>query len=916
MSELPDRYDPSITEPAVYAQWLEANCFAADAARSSRLGGDRVPYTIVMPPPNVTGILHVGHGLNNTVQDVLIRWARMRQTEALWLPGTDHAGIATQNVVERLIAQEGKTRFDVGRETFVKRTEAFVEEKGGVILKQLRALGATADWSRTAYTLSPELSRAVREAFVRLYERGLIYKGHRVIHWCPRCLTSLSDEEAEFQDEPGSLYHIKYPLTEDPSRGLAIATTRPETMLADVAVAVNPKDDRYRSLIGKTVRLPIVHVDIPIVADEYADPEFGTGVVKITPAHDANDFDVGERHRLPAPVVIDEHGKMREERDAAGRVPADLIGVDRFEARERVVERLRAEGALLRVEPHQHAVRHCYRCDTVVVQGETVDGGQGAAVRTGAIRILPERWEGVYVHWMENIRDWNISRQLWWGHRIPVWYCDECDPPQNLIVSRDDVRACPHCDGPVRQDEDVLDTWFSSWLWPLSTLGWPNEQARDLKAFYPTDVLVTAPEILFFWVSRMIMAGYAFLGRAPYHSVYLHGTARDTLHRRMSKSLGNGIDPLDVVTLYGADAFRWTMIAGLGIGADVILDPADLEKSFSPGRNFATKLWNIGRFLLSNLGDAPVRPLRDIDERQLALPDAWILERFDAAVAECDGALGPLQPTKAADDADGRHWRDDERYAGLRLNEYAESARRFVWNELADWYLESVKGRLGADAEPNDREVARAVLLHVFDGALRLLHPVVPFITEALWQKLPGRKTGEFLIRAEWPRLGAAPEDGRGKDFERVRDAVLAVRQIRGDYNVAPGKMLDVVILAPNDRRVYDENAPTIGRLGRARVSISTGPAPESAAHAVLGGGNEIVVPLAGLIDVDKECQRLRGELAALEKQIVSREQRLANPKYVERAPEHVVRSDRATLDEMISKRGQLSEKVRTLCGA
>ena len=925
MSELPDRYDPATTEPGVYAQWLEHDCFAADVARSSRLGGERVPYTIVMPPPNVTGILHVGHGLNNTVQDVLIRWARMRGTEALWLPGTDHAGIATQNVVERLIGQEGKTRFDVGREAFVRRTEAFVEEKGGVILKQLRALGASADWERTAYTLSPELSRAVRETFVRLYERGLIYKGHRVIHWCPRCLTSLSDEEAEFQEEAGSLYHIKYPLTDDPSRSVTIATTRPETMLADVAVAVNPKDDRYRALVGKTVRLPIVHVDIPVVADEYADPEFGTGVVKITPAHDANDFEVGQRHRLPAPVVIDEHATMREERDAAGRVPAELVGADRFAARQRLVELLRAEGALLRVEPHQHGVRHCYRCDTVVeprlsdqwfVKMAPLAKPALAAVRTGAIRILPERWEAVYVNWMENIRDWNISRQLWWGHRIPVWYCDECDPPQNVIVSREDIATCPYCQGPVHQDEDVLDTWFSSWLWPMSTLGWPNEQARDLKAFYPTDVLVTAPEILFFWVARMIMAGYAFLGRAPYHTVYLHGTARDTLHRRMSKSLGNGIDPMDVVTLYGADAFRWTLIAGLGIGADVILDPADLEKSFSPGRNFATKLWNIGRFLLSNLGDAPVRPLSEIDPRDFALPDAWVLERLDAVVAECDGALGPLQPTKAADDADGRHWRDDERYAGLRLNEYAESARRFVWNELADWYLESVKGRLAPEAEPNDREVARAVLLHVFDAALRLLHPIVPFITEALWQKLPGRKPGEFLIRAAWPRLGAAPEDGRGKEFELVRDAVLAVRQIRGDYNVAPGKMLDVTILSPSDRRVYEENAPTIGRLARARVTIGSGAAPESAAHAVLRGGSEVVVPLAGLIDVDKECHRLRGELEALEKQIVSREQRLANPKYVERAPEHVVRSDRATLDEMISKRGQLSEKVRTLCGA
>ena len=924
MTELSDRYDPAATEPAIYEQWLEADCFTADAPRSTRVGGDREPYTIVMPPPNVTGILHVGHGLNNTVQDVLIRWARMSGTEALWLPGTDHAGIATQNVVERLIAQEGKTRFDLGREAFVRRTEAFVEEKGGVILKQLRAIGASADWSRTAYTLSPDLSRAVREAFVRLYERGLIYKGHRVIHWCPRCLTSLSDEEAEFQDETGSLYHIAYPLSDDPSRSVTIATTRPETMLADVAVAVNPEDDRYRALVGKTVRLPIVHIDIPIIADAYADPAFGTGVVKITPAHDANDFEVGKRHALAAPVVIDETGTMREERDATGRVPAALQGLDRFAARERIVAMLRDESALVRVEQHQHAVRHCYRCDTVVeprlsdqwfVKMAPLAEPALAAVHAGAIRILPERWEAVYVNWLTNIRDWNISRQLWWGHRIPVWYCDDCDPPQNVIASREDLTKCPYCDGPVRRDEDVLDTWFSSWLWPMSTLGWPNEHARDLAAFYPTDVLVTAPEILFFWVARMIMAGYAFLGRAPYHSVYLHGTARDTQHRRMSKSLGNGVDPLDVVALYGADAFRWTLIAGLGLGADVILDPADLEKSFAPGRNFATKLWNIGRFLLTNLGDAPVRPLAEVDARRFDIADAWILDRLDAAVAECDGALGPLRPTKPSDSVDGRVWRADERYAGLRLNEYAESARRFVWNELADWYLESVKGRLAADAIAEDREIARSVLLHVFDRALRLLHPIVPFITEALWQKLPGRTAGEYLVRASWPRVQSRVGAPRGEDFELVREAVLAVRQIRSDYNVAPGKTLDVIVLATKDRAVYEENAATIGRLARARVSVDAGPAPQGAAHVVLRGGSEVVVPLAGLVDVDKECQRLRGELEALAKQIVSREQRLNNPKYVERAPEHVVRSDRATLEEMIAKRGQLTDKVRSLCG-
>ena len=933
MSELPDRYDPTGTEGRIYEAWSANHCFEAHVEQTTRAGGTREPYTLVMPPPNVTAILHVGHGLNNTIQDVLIRWARMRGTEALWLPGTDHAGIATQNVVEKLIATEGKTRFDLGREAFVRRTEQFVEETGGAILGQLRAIGASADWTRTAYTLSPELSRAVREAFVRLFDDGLIYRGYRVIHWCPRCLTSLSDEEAEFQDETGKLYHIHYPVTGQPGRFLTIATTRPETMLADVAVAVNPDDERYRDLVGKTVTLPIVGIEIPVIADEYADPKFGTGVVKITPAHDANDFEVGRRHQLAMPIVIDEHGVMREVKDAAGRVPTGIAELDRFEAREKIVSMLKESGALAKVETHEHRVRHCYRCDTVVeprlsdqwfVKMAPLAKPALQAVRDGSVRIVPERWEAVYVNWMENIRDWNISRQLWWGHRIPVWYCDDCDPP-NTFASREDLTACPSCGGPVRQDADVLDTWFSSWLWPISTLGWPNEKSPDLKAFYPTDVLVTAPEILFFWVARMIMSGYRFMGRAPFHTVYLTGTVRDTEHRKMSKSLGNGIDPLDVVRLYGADALRWTIVAGMGMGADVILDPNDIDKSFATGRNFATKLWNIGRFLLSNLGDAPVRPLAQLDAGAMSRADAWILQRLDQAVADCDAALGPLKPTTSSSaSVDGRVWRVDERYAGLRLNEYAEAARRFVWNELADWYLEAVKGRLGADnPDARDRETARTVLLHAFDQALRLLLPIVPFITEELWQRLPGHHAGEFLIKAPWPKA-FGHRSGMPQEFELVREAVLAIRQIRGDNGVSPGKVVDVVLVpsggngtAPGDTwRLFEREGPTIARLTRSSVQLAQRAPSGAAAHAILTGGSELVVPLAGLIDLEKECVRLRGELSTLEQQITSRQARLENPKYVERAPAHVVEGDRATLAEMKSKRDQISEKVRSLCGA
>jgi valyl-tRNA synthetase len=928
MPELSDRFDAAQLEKEIYDRWLKAKAFHADAKRSNRNGGDRTPFTIVMPPPNVTAILHVGHGLNNTIQDVIVRWARMRGAEALWVPGTDHAGIATQNVVEKKIASEqNKTRFDLGRETFVKTTEAFVEETGGVILSQLKSIGASADWTRTAYTLSPELSLAVRTAFVRLYEKGLIYRGHRVIHWCPRCLTSLSDEEAEFNDEPGNLYHIRYGNAGGAE--IVIATTRPETMLADVAVAVNPNDERYQALIGKTVKLPLLDIDIPVIADEYADPAFGTGVVKITPAHDANDFEVGKRHKLPMPVVIDERGIVRDvagAENAPGRVPASLDGLDRFAAREKIVAMLKESGALVKVQPHQHAVRHCYRCDTVVeprlsdqwfVKMEPLARPALQAVRDGAVRVLPERWEAVYVNWMENIRDWNISRQLWWGHRIPVYYCDDCDPPSNLHVSIEPLDKCPACGSKVRQDEDVLDTWFSSGLWPISTLGWPR-QTEDLKAFYPTDALITAPEILFFWVARMIMTGYEFMGRAPFHTVYLHGTVRDTQHRKMSKSLGNGIDPLEVVNLYGADALRWTVVAGMGMGADVILDPKDLDKSFATGRNFATKLWNIGRFILGAVGDDTVKPIGDVDASALTRADRWILAKLDSAIAECDAALGPLTPsTPAPTLADQRVWRPEERFNGLRLNEYAESARRFVWNELADWYVETAKGRLNTAGA--DRDVARAVLVHCFDQALRLLHPIVPFVTEALWQKLPSRPADALLVTTEWPVAGGDNRVAGARDFDIVQETILAIRQIRATYNVTPGKQIDVRVRASGtsaqtQERVIAEESAIIGRMSRATIQIGGNGDAGAAAHAIVAGC-ELTVPLAGLVDVAQECERLQKELTDLDKQIESRSARLNNEKYVAKAPPNVVASDRQILADMQEKARQLRDKVKTLCG-
>ena len=905
--DFPTHFDFVSAEPALGAAWEAAGVFRADASRTTRLGGDRDPFTILIPPPNVTAVLHVGHGLNNTVQDVLVRWRRMAGDEALWLPGTDHAGIATQNVVEKLLAKDGKTRFDLGREAFVKRTEAFVEETGGQILRQLRSLGASADWSRTAYTLSPELSRAVREAFVRLWEKDLVYRGNRVIHWCPRCLTSLSDEEAEFHDSEGKLYHIRYPLADDPSQGITIATTRPETMLADVAVAVHPEDARYAHLVGKRLRLPLVGIEIPVIADTYVEKDFGTGALKITPAHDANDFEVGKRHGLAMPVVITPTGMIGATHpDDRARIPSELDGLERFAARKQVAAMLEAAGALVKVEAHANSVRRCYRCDTVVeprlslqwfVRMAPLAAPALAAVQDGTVRLLPEKWEKVYVNWLEGIRDWNISRQLWWGHRIPVFTCEN----GHELAYREDPTACATCGGKiVSQDEDVFDTWFSSGLWPFSTLGWPNEKSDDLKAFFPSDVLVTAPEILFFWVARMIMTSYAFLGRAPFHTVYLHGTVRDMQHRKMSKSLGNGIDPLDVVEKFGADALRWTVIQGMGLGVDVMLDPNDLDKSFAPGRNFATKLWNIGRFILLQVGDDAVTPLASVPDARFTLADRWILGRLDAAIAECDASLGPARPAKGA-------WPEQERQLGLRLDAYAEAARRFVWNELADWYVEAVKTRLATHGA--DREVARAVLVHVFDRGLRLLHPIMPFVTESLWQRLPGYTAGTFLATAAWPVRGGV---SGGDDFEIVREAIDAIRGLRAEYGVQPGNPIKAFVVGGGSGEVLAANTALVQRLARCEITVGEAPAG-AAAHAVLPSGLELSLPLAGMVDMAKERARLQGELDGLVKQLEALRGRLANEKFTAKAPPAVVEAERAKEREWAARADQLRAKVAEL---
>ncbi|HEY3280011.1 MAG TPA: valine--tRNA ligase [Gemmatimonadales bacterium] len=887
--ELPPQYDPRSVEPSLYRRWLDRGAFAPKDQGE--------PYVIVIPPPNVTAVLHVGHGLNNIIQDVLIRFERMRGRAAEWLPGTDHAGIATQNVVEKQLAAEGKTRFDLGREAFVERVWAFVRETGDTIIEQLKIIGCSCDWSRTRFTLDEAYSRSVREAFVTLWDEGLIYRGHRVIHWCPHCLTALSDEEAEHHDTSGNLYHITYPLA-DGSGSVTVATTRPETMFGDIGLVYHPKDRRYKAFKGKSVKIPLSGLVIPIGTDDAVDKAFGTGMLKVTPAHDANDFDIANRvwPKEDKPLILTEDGKMAGTGDG-GRVPPELQGLDRFDARKKIVKLLEKEGLLVKVEQHQHAVRRCYRCDTVVeprlsdqwfVKMKPLADPVLAAYRRGEFRIIPERWRATFENWMAGIRDWNISRQLWWGHRIPVFTCTKC---QYQWASRTDPTACPECDGgggPVEQDPDVLDTWFSSWLWPFATFGWP-ERTPDLARFYPGHTLVTAPEILQLWVSRMLMSGYHFMEqRPPFTTVYLTGTVRDTQHRKMSKSLGNGIDPRDVVQLYGTDALRWTLIGGGSLGADVIVDPSDLETTFAPGRNFANKLWNIGRFILSQL-PVSVTPIDRIDRAQLTLADRWILARAQATIRETTTSLEQF-----------------------RLDEAARRCYEFAWNELADWYVEAVKPRL-AGGGPT---VPQAVLAYCFDAALRLLHPVVPFISEELWQKLPGRAPDELLVVAEWPKPRPALDDAEADaEFGRVKTAIELIRSIRAEFRVSPKTRLRATIVARGGDRAatFSGERDTIQRLAHLESLATDGASDGQGVHAVFGAGSEVVVALEGAIDVQQECRRLSGEMTRLDQQLAALATKLTNESFVSRAPADVVAREREKERTWREQRNVLAGKLRAL---
>ena len=888
---LAPQYNPALIEPELYQWWSSRGLFAPRSAPG------RQTYVVMMPPPNVTAQLHMGHGLNDTVQDVLVRFERMRGREVLWLPGTDHAGIATQNVVERLVAAEGATRFDLGRDAFVERVWEYVRQTGSTILQQLQALGCSADWSRTYFTLDEGLSRAVREVFVRLYEEGLIYRGHYIINWCPRCLTALSNEEAEKEEQEGHLWHLRYPLAG--GGHLSVATTRPETMLGDTAVAVHPDDERYRHLIGTEVLLPLVDRRIPIVADEAVDPAFGSGAVKVTPAHDPTDFEIGRRHELPVIDVMTPDARM------ALTVPERFQTLDRYDARKLVVAEFEALGLLERdraAPPWRGpllSLRHGGGAAALrtMVRPDGAPGrarARGVSQRCGAVHPRAPR-RGLCAVDGEHPRLVHLPAALV-GPPDPGVVLRHRKSCGGTHVSRTDLDRCPDCGGPVRQDPDVLDTWFSSWLVPFSSLGWPD-QTDDLARFYPGDLLVTAPEIIFFWVARMLMAGIHFMGKPPFHTVYLHGTVRDTLHRKMSKSLGNGIDPLEVIERYGADALRFQLVSGMAVGTDVILDPADLESSFAAGRNFANKIWNMARFLFGNLDRVP-RPLAGrgdavVRRDELTLADRWIIARCEATVEEATAA-----------------------YERFRLNEAAGAVYRFLWSDLADWYLEQIKPRLYGDQPGGD--VARGVAAQVFDVGLRLLHPVMPFITEALWKRFPGRPEHASISRAPWPLPDARAADPDAlREFGLVQELIGAVRAIRAEYGVQPGQPVSLVVTASSEARdALRQEAAAITRLAKVSQLTFGAAGDASGGHAVLTDGTALFVPLGDLIDLDRECTRLGAEHDRLAGLVESQRAKLGNSQFTTRAPAAVVEREREKLASWLEQADVLAGKRRTLgCG-
>ena len=872
MSELPKTYDPKSVEDKLYKFWVDSGFFHAE------VNPDKKPYTIVIPPPNVTGQLHMGHAFDETLQDILIRTKRMQGYEALWMPGTDHAGIATQiKVEENLRKEEGLTRYDLGREEFLKRVWAWKDKFGSRIISQLKKLGTSCDWDRERFTMDEGCSKAVREVFVNLYNKGLIYKGHRIINWCPHCATALSDAEVEYETQPGKLWHIRYPLA-DGSGELVVATTRPETFMGDTGVAVNPNDERYKHLIGKTCILPIMNREIPIFGDEYVDMEFGTGCVKVTPCHDPNDFEMGQRHSLEQILVFNEDATV----NANG---GKYEGMDRYECRKAVVKDLEEGGWLVKIEDHEHNVGTCYRCGTTVepmtsaqwfVKMAPLAKPAMDVVNEGKTKFVPDRFSKTYLRWMENVHDWCISRQLWWGHRIPAFYCDDCG---EMTVSKTDVCTCPKCGGThIHQEEDVLDTWFSSALWPFSTLGWPDK-TKELEYFYPTSTLVTGYDIIFFWVARMIFSGVEHMGETPFKTVYIHGLVRDAQGRKMSKSLGNGIDPLEVIDQYGADALRFTLATGNSPGNDMRFSDERVQAS----RNFCNKIWNASRFIQMNLTidkDKAVELPSD-----LAIEDKWIISKFNTLVADVTRNIDQYELGLAA----------------AKLND-------FIWENFCDWYIEIAKTRL----QTGDENVQK-VLCYVLSGAMQLLHPFMPFITETIWQALPHE--GPSVMVSAWPEykdeLHFAAEEAQ---MEGLMDAVRAIRNRRAEMNVPPSKKAKVLILTEK-KDTFSAGAGFFPKLAYASEIelIDAVPADAAKMASVVTGDAQIYMPMGDLIDFEAERVRLGKEKSKVEADIDFVMKKLNNPKFVDKAPEKVVAAEREKADKLREHLAKLEESIAAL---
>ena len=879
--ELPKVYEPREVEGRVYEMWEKNGCF------EGHRDPDKRPFTIVMPPPNVTGQLHMGHAMDCTLQDILIRFKRMQGYAALWVPGTDHAGIATQiKVEEELRKSEGLTRYDLGREKFLERVWDWKHKFGNRIVEQQKKLGASCDWSRARFTMDEGLSNAVRHVFVSLYNKGLIYKGSRIINWCPHCVTALSDAEVEYKEKPGHLWHIRYPIAGEEGRYVTVATTRPETMLGDTGVAVNPEDGRYRDIVGKKCILPLVNKEIPIVADAYVDMEFGTGCVKMTPAHDPNDFEVGLRHNLESIRVLDDNGKVVE---GYGR----YSGMDRYEARKAIVADLEEQGYLVKVEEHTHNVGTCYRCGTDVepiisaqwfVKMEPLAREALRVVNDGEVKFVPDRFSKIYTNWMENVHDWCISRQLWWGHRIPAWTCEDCG---EMTVSETDPTECQHCHSThIRQEEDVLDTWFSSALWPFSTLGWPDENSEDFRYFFPTDVLVTGYDIIFFWVARMIFSACEHTGKPPFHTVFIHGLVRDDKGRKMSKSLGNGIDPLEMANQYGADALRFNLVTGNSPGNDMRFYTERCEAM----RNFANKIWNASRFLMMNLTiDRCELPDR------LELEDKWILSKLNSVIPEVTENM--------------------ERY---ELGVAAQKVYDFIWDSYCDWYIELTKTRLQGEDEDSKLR-AQQVLCYVLTETLKLLHPFMPFITEEIWQALP--HSGDYLMLQQWPQHRAEldfPEEE--KAMELIMDAIRGVRARRAEMNVPPSKKAQLTV-STLERAVFEQGIPFLKRLAYASDVTVEGVTDAGSDDAMTAQGMVTVtthaarlfMPLAELVDLEKEKARIEKELKKNRAELDKLEAKLGNPGFVNKAPAHVVEAEQDRAEKLRALLAKLEESAASM---